>query len=161
MDKHGGSRVAPSSAFRTHPSAVGAAVLIIEHCPWLDRNGDVMIPKSLHVVNEGVAFLLELVALAGLCAWGFNVGHDVAVHVLLGIAAPVAMAVVWGIFCAPRAKVVLPRVPLLSLRTAILLIAGVAMYAAGRHLAALVFAVVVVVNVVIVAMDSESLVIKR
>ncbi|MFD0638965.1 YrdB family protein [Catenulispora yoronensis] len=62
-----------------------------------------MLPKPLHVANEGLAFLLELVALVLLAVWGFRTGSNVAVHVLLGLGAPALMVVVWGAFAAPRA----------------------------------------------------------
>ena len=67
-----------------------------------------MIPKPLHAVNEALAFLLELVALAGLCWWGFHTGHNLPVHLLLGLGAPPLVIVVWARYASPRRTVKLP-----------------------------------------------------
>ena len=53
-------------------------------------------------VNDSVRFCLELAALAGLAVWGWKTGPD-GVNVVLAIAAPLAAAVLWGAFVAPKA----------------------------------------------------------
>ena len=118
-------------------------------------------PKTLHTVNEGMAFLLELVALVGLGAWGFHVGGSLAVHVALGIGAPAVMIVIWMMFCAPRAKVRLPIAGLFALRTLILLAASGAMDAAGWHVVAVVVAILVLANAAIVSFDRTALISER
>jgi hypothetical protein len=40
--------------------------------------------------------------LGALAWWGATRGGSTAAHVALGIGAPLAAAVVWGLFCAPR-----------------------------------------------------------
>jgi len=62
-------------------------------------------------VNLLVRFLLELFALGTLGYWGFAVGGSVFTKILLGIGAPLLAAVVWGLFVAPRAAVLL-KMPL-------------------------------------------------
>ena len=54
-------------------------------------------------VNDSVRFCLELAALAGLAIWGWETGPD-GVNVVLAIAAPLAAAVLWGLFVAPKAR---------------------------------------------------------
>jgi Protein of unknown function (DUF2568) len=54
-------------------------------------------------VNDSVRFCLELAALAGLAVWGWKTGPD-GVNVVLAIAAPLAAAVLWGAFVAPKAR---------------------------------------------------------
>ena len=54
-------------------------------------------------VNDSVRFCLELASLAGLAVWGWKTGPD-GVNVVLAIAAPVAAAVLWGAFVAPKAR---------------------------------------------------------
>jgi hypothetical protein len=49
-------------------------------------------------LNLGLRFALELCMLAALSVWGFSN------HALLGIAAPLAAAVVWGLWVAPKAR---------------------------------------------------------
>ena len=54
-------------------------------------------------VNATVAFGLELVALAVLGWGGWRLGGSTGVRVLLAVGLPVAAAVLWGRFAAPRA----------------------------------------------------------
>ncbi|GGL63006.1 YrdB family protein [Halocalculus aciditolerans] len=49
-------------------------------------------------------FLLELGALAALGYWGWVAGDTVASRAVLAAGAPLAAAVVWGAFVAPRAR---------------------------------------------------------
>jgi hypothetical protein len=50
-----------------------------------------------------VAFLAELAALAALAVWGWSVPGSTVPRVLLAVAAPLAAAVLWGVFAAPNA----------------------------------------------------------
>ena len=52
-----------------------------------------------------LAFLAELGSLAALAFWGFTVPSGGAARVLLGVGLPVAAALLWGLFAAPRAVV--------------------------------------------------------
>jgi hypothetical protein len=52
------------------------------------------------VINEGLAFLLEVAALAVLAVWGWQRAETLAVRLLLAVAAPAAAAVLWGLFAA-------------------------------------------------------------
>lgn len=116
-----------------------------------------MLPKPLHVINEGLAFLLELVALVLLAVWGFRTGSNTALHVLLGVGAPALMIVVWGAFAAPRARVQLSMAGVLVVKAIVFGAATAAGYAAGWHAFAIAFGVVAAVNMVIAAFDRESL----
>ncbi len=51
------------------------------------------LPPALHAVNEGLAFLLELLMLAGLSWWGAAQQASGAVRIVLAVAAP-AVAVI-------------------------------------------------------------------
>jgi hypothetical protein len=57
--------------------------------------------------NLALRFLLELAALAALGYWGATVDADTAARVALGVGLPLAAALFWGMFVAPRARVVL------------------------------------------------------
>lgn len=52
----------------------------------------------------GVRFLLELGALAVLARLGWGLGVGLPTRVALGVALPVAAAVVWGAFVSPKAR---------------------------------------------------------
>ena len=53
--------------------------------------------RALKPLNLGLRFVLELCMLVALGIWGFSE------NVVLGIAAPLAAAVVWGLWIAPKA----------------------------------------------------------
>jgi len=49
---------------------------------------------TIRTVNDGLAFLLEIAALVALVVWGFSVGANLAVRLLLGIGAPAVLIAV-------------------------------------------------------------------
>src|SRR5215212_7080716 len=53
--------------------------------------------------NDGLRFLLELAMLAALAYWGFT-DHGGAIQWLLGLGAPLLVAVIWGVFMSPKAS---------------------------------------------------------
>jgi hypothetical protein len=57
----------------------------------------------LRAANDGVRFFLELSALAAVAYWGWS-EHDGVLRWLLVVAAPLAIAFVWGWWVAPKAK---------------------------------------------------------
>lgn len=95
--------------------------------------------------NDVLAFLVELAALAVLCAWGFQAGGSTAVRLLLGIGLPLVAVVVWGLFAAPRARY---DVPALRLATKLVVLGGAAAASFGVLPLglAVAFAVVVAAN---------------
>lgn len=58
----------------------------------------------LKLLNVAVRFLLELCVLAATGYWGFNTGSGWFMKILLGIGAPLLIAVIWGMFAAPKAN---------------------------------------------------------
>lgn len=120
------------------------------------------IPRPVHLVNEALAFVLELAALASLGFWGASVGPNLVAKLALGIGAPLILIVIWALFCAPKARVKLPLVPLVALRTVLLLAAAAAVLAAGWNtgwvIAAIVFALVILLNAAVTLMDRDALV---
>ena len=54
--------------------------------------------------NDGLRFLLELSALAAVAYWGWS-EHGGVWRWVLVVAAPLAIALVWGRWVAPKAKV--------------------------------------------------------
>lgn len=100
----------------------------------------------LQVANLGLRFMLELCALAGLGYWGATSGRGPLTKTLLGIGAPLAAAVIWGAFVAPKASVPVSEPIRLLLEVLVFGSAVVALYRAGRPTLALVFAAAVVIN---------------
>lgn len=116
----------------------------------------VRLPGPLHVLNEGLAFVLEVAAIVALAWWGFTTGGNVVVNIALGVGSPVGAMVLWGLFAAPRArfKVALPFVLLVK---AIVFGAGaLAFYGVDHATAAVVFAVIALLNTALATLDREA-----
>ena len=84
-------------------------------------------------LNLGLRFVLELCMLVALGIWGFSE------KVVLGVAAPLAAAVIWGLWVAPKAKRRLRDPARLALELLLFGASGVALAAADHPLAAAIF----------------------
>ena len=109
------------------------------------------LPQPLHVANEGLAFLLELILLGALAWWGAKAGTSLAARVLLGVGAPLAAAVAWGLFASPRARIRLPMAGVLAVKVLAFAAGAAALYAVGQHVLAICFAVVALLNTALAA----------
>jgi hypothetical protein len=89
---------------------------------------------------DSLSFLIELCALAALGYWGLTV------DVVLAVVAPLAAAVVWGVFCSPRAAVRLPPWAKAAVQLLVLLGGAAALVAAGQPWLAAVLAAAVLVD---------------
>ena len=95
--------------------------------------------------------------LAALAYWGAQAGGSTAVDVLLAVAAPLAAAVVWGLYAAPRSPRRLAHGPRVVLESCVFAVAAVALAAAGASVLAAVFAVLVAVDTaLLVRSESEG-----
>jgi hypothetical protein len=61
--------------------------------------------NALRASNLALRFVLELGALAALAYWGATIASARAVRIVLAIVLPVIMAVVWGLFISPKARI--------------------------------------------------------
>ena len=102
--------------------------------------------------NLALAFLLELGVLAALGYWGFQTGQGTIAKFGLGIGAPVLAVVVWWLFGAPQAKWHLNGVFRLLLEVIFFGSAAVALYTACQHILGVVFALLFVLNTVLVSL---------
>jgi len=84
----------------------------------------------VRAANLVVRFLLELSALAATAYWGFATASGVTQWVL-GLGAPALVAVVWGLFVSPKAKVELPRPAQFAIE--LLVFAGAALALVAAH----------------------------
>ena len=98
------------------------------------------------LANLAVRFIVELLGLAFVGYCGFMTSGDTVVRVVLGIGAIAVFAVAWGLFLAPNATTGLTRVQKDTIGTIVLLVAAVALAAAGQPTAAVAYAAVVVAN---------------
>jgi hypothetical protein len=99
--------------------------------------------------NLALAFLLELCLLVAFGYWGFTTGSGLLMQIVLGIGAPLLVAVVWGIFMAPKALRPLPFPIHQIIECVIFGLGFVALYVAGQPMLATIFAVVFAVNFVL------------
>jgi hypothetical protein len=105
--------------------------------------------ELIKVINLASRFLLELCALVALGYWGFKTGSRAITKIGLGIGAPLLVAVVWGTFLSPQALVQLPELLVLILQVLVFGSAAAALVATGHRTLALVFAVIVVINAIL------------
>lgn len=98
--------------------------------------------------NLAVKFLLELAAFAALGYWGAQAGTG-ATAVVLAIVAPAAAIAVWSVFAAPRAKRRLPLTARAPLELGVFALAAVALAAASAVVLAIIFAVVAILNAIL------------
>jgi hypothetical protein len=108
-----------------------------------------MTSQAFHWTNLTVAFLLELCALAALGYWGVKTGSGPLTRTALGVGAPLLAAVLWGLFAAPRAPVSIPLVKV-AVQLLVFGAAALALYATDHRALAAAFAVLVVVNSLLV-----------
>ena len=93
-----------------------------------------------------VRFLLELCMLGALAYWGFETGDGAAAQVLLGVGVPVAAAVVWGMFIAPKARHPVPIAVWIGLQVVLFGAAALGLAAVASTGLAVLFVIAVVLH---------------
>ncbi|BFV57682.1 hypothetical protein KCMC57_up27860 [Kitasatospora sp. CMC57] len=114
------------------------------------------LPTPLHVINEGLAFVLEVAALAVLAGWGWQSAENTVLRLLVAVAAPGAAAVLWGLFAAPKARIRVPLAGVLAVKALVFGAAAVALYGMDRPGWGLAFAGVAVANTVLATLDRQA-----
>lgn len=114
------------------------------------------VPKPLHALNEGLAFVFEIIALVAISWWGFHIGDNTVDHDLLGIGAPLLAIVLWGLFAAPKSAVRTPMVGVLAVKVVVFGAAACGLWFTGLHMLAVIFAVLVVINTAIATIDRNA-----
>jgi hypothetical protein len=105
--------------------------------------------------NLTLRFLLELAALVALGYWGFHGDRGTLMKVGLGLGTPLAAAIVWAIFGAPKSDRHLTGGWYVVLEVVAFGSACIALAAARQTTLAAVFAAVVVVNAVLLRVLGE------
>lgn len=78
-----------------------------------------------------LALVLELAMLVAAGWWGFTRDAGWGLRLLAGLGAPLLIAVVWGVFCSPRAGVPLPAPAKLTVQAACFVTGGLLLAVAG------------------------------
>lgn len=105
--------------------------------------------RELVLLNALLAFLLELAMLVFVAWWALLLDVPWWARLLIAFAAVGALVVLWGTFAAPRARVRLPVVGIVAVKAVAFGAGMLALWGLGNPVAAVVFAVVVTVNVAI------------
>jgi Protein of unknown function (DUF2568) len=95
--------------------------------------------------NYALRFLLELAALAALAYWGFHEFGGV-VQWLIGLGAPLVVAVVWGTFMSPKASRPTVDPVRVLIEIAVFGAGAAALFAAGATTAGVIFAALAVLH---------------
>ncbi len=104
--------------------------------------------------NLALKFLLEVAALAAFAYWGANTG-GMPWSLLLAIATPLAVAVAWGRFAAPKSERRLPLQPRIRFELTIFTAAVLALLAAGVPTAAATLSGLVIINSVLLTVFGQ------
>lgn len=100
---------------------------------------------QMKTFGAGLVFLAELGMYASYSVLGWSLAQGV-LGVVLTVALPVTVAVVWGLFLAPKAMRPMPAAPTVVLRLALMLGGALGAWAAGFWWLGLVVAVLAVVG---------------
>ncbi|MEU9004463.1 YrdB family protein [Streptomyces sp. NPDC048551] len=113
-----------------------------------DRPGGPL--RTLRVLSDLLAFLLEVAALLALAVWGYEWGGRLVVGALIGAVVAGAAAVLWGAFAAPRARYRVPLPAVLAVKALVFGSAALAIAGLGHGRQALWFAGLVLVDTALV-----------
>lgn len=101
---------------------------------------------AIRTANDGLAFLLEIAALVALEVWGFTVGSNLVLRLVLGISAPAAVIAIWGVWLAPTSDHRLGMPWLVIAKLVVFGLATAALAAAAHPRLATALGVLAVVN---------------
>jgi hypothetical protein len=100
-------------------------------------------------LNDLLRLALELAGVAALAVWGWVAGGSGLLRYILAVGAPLILIVLWAVFIAPNADS--PLAPTLRelVGSALLLAAALLLWLVGFRIAAVVFAVLIVINTIL------------
>jgi hypothetical protein len=97
-------------------------------------------------VALAIRFVIELACLAGLAFWGANASPSTVVSVVLAVATPLAAALAWGAWSAPKAPWRLRGGRLVALELGLLAIVCALLTSAGHLSLAVLLAVCALID---------------
>ena len=96
-----------------------------------------------------IFFLLELAMLGSFMYWCFHLNNGWLIKILFGIGTPLIVAIIWGVFIAPKASI-LVSVPIrILLQTILFGSAAVALYFSEKGTLAIIFGTIVLIEVIL------------
>ena len=97
-------------------------------------------------IHLAIRFFIELAVLIFIGFWGFTIDGNVLIKGLAGIGGPLAIALLWGAFIAPKATNSINSLGKIMIEAAIFLLGIYVVYARFGKMAALILTVVMVLN---------------
>ncbi|WP_083312975.1 YrdB family protein [Floricoccus penangensis] len=103
----------------------------------------------MKLLNDELAFLLELDSIIILSYWCFNLSSSKLISVALAIVIPLMFIVVWWIYLAPKLSYRLEGISLIILKLLLFSIVSYALISINKTSWAIVFMILVVINLVL------------
>ena len=94
-------------------------------------------------------FAMELFALGAFSYWGFHMNKGWLINTVLGIGTPLLVAIFWGTFIAPKATFPVTIPIRILLQIIVFGLATTALFVAGKGKLAIVFGVIVVIEMIL------------
>lgn len=103
----------------------------------------------LKTIVYATAFLLEVAMMVGLCYYGLHSGAGIVLKYVLAVALPLAAAVLWSIWAAPKSarRIVFPYRVLFAF--GMFLLTAILLYQTGQRTWAIIFASVGFINAIL------------
>ena len=117
-----------------------------------------MFISTMKNANLALSFFIELASLASFGYFGFVIGPNTFLKWILGIGLPVLGIVVWAFLGAPNSATRLQGLWLLLLEIVFFGLGALALYISNQHILGIVFALIIVINLVLVYVWSQQLV---
>lgn len=106
-------------------------------------------------LNLLIRFLLELCMLAAVGYWGFKTHSTWAMKIILGVGLPILIALLWGLFIAPRAIYPLTGISYLVVELILLGSGALALFTSGQPKLGWAYVVILVLNTVLITVWKE------
>lgn len=106
--------------------------------------------QVLKAINLTIRFLLELGLLAAVSFWGFRIQPTLGLKLLFGILGPVLIAVIWGIYAAPKSSQRLTGVAYFTLTSILLGLGAAALFASQQPTLGWIYTICLVVSTILV-----------
>ena len=93
-----------------------------------------------------IFFLLEIAMLVSFMYWGFHLDNRLLIKILLGIGTPIVVAIIWGVFIAPKASIPVTVPIRVFLQIILFGSAAVALYFSEKGTLAIIFGTIVLIE---------------